>query len=296
MRFMTSPHPTSHPFSNVAMFVLLWIAIVGILTVPSSPFPASSLKTATIVFSLLLIVSGVEFSLWLKKHSLTSDVPSAHKFSNTYIVLTRITQTLLITITLWKLPSLLLLAVMLPIWAASAVLTLKSTLVAWRTFPTHSSPPAPHPPLTATLSPSSQSSLLDDTPTVISRPLNYFDLDAESEPIASSEQDVTQKILRRQLEQEGQFIDEIDAELKADFSARLDHLTLHIPISPPMRTIPLVEAEVISADDQCRLTISEIRTYGIRIDLRRPSTSTLDDTSVIISVQIVSVHAQTSAA
>ncbi|MFV0443230.1 MAG: hypothetical protein ACK5Q5_06640 [Planctomycetaceae bacterium] len=85
----------------------------------------------------------------------------------------------------------------------------------------------------------------------------------------------------------------IELEYHLELNAAETHRTLHIPISPPLTTIPEVECEPLD-DAAIEIQVAAAFTYGIRLELRR-STAAVAPLHTTIGV-VISAPVHTSSA
>ncbi len=91
-------------------------------------------------------------------------------------------------------------------------------------------------------------------------------LDAENiVDLILSDPDVTQHVTRRHCDG----VDSITGYFRCLFEASQERAILHVPIHPPMISVPDVEALFVEEDDSFRIRVTDRQKFGARLEIIR---------------------------
>lgn len=87
-------------------------------------------------------------------------------------------------------------------------------------------------------------------------------------------------LLQRMERRLGDGCETIDIEWQVHFAAGESQRSLHLPITPPLTTLPRVECEPLD-DADVEITVGACHAYGVRLDVRRRGTVAVSARSTI---------------
>lgn len=102
-------------------------------------------------------------------------------------------------------------------------------------------------------------------------------------PTVQTDEDTTFWMTRKQVDEDGILGEVIEGSVRVVLVAGQKTTSVHLPISPALPAIPVIECDVTNADG-IRIKVGEVRTFGVRFDLRR--TSAAEDVSAEVGFML----------
>lgn len=98
------------------------------------------------------------------------------------------------------------------------------------------------------------------------------------DPVAMERSDdSTTQWMTRQTRPDG--VDQVEGAIRITFAAEQRAASVHVPFSPPFAAVPQIDCEAIG-DDPVRWKVSVVYAYGMRVELKRESSSEPGETEL----------------